>query len=147
MLVPPPITWIVRSLFIAAWMSSWCLETRAQINSPGSRSAPDPIKPEEMTILGLTGDSYVSENGWGGVRVTKLLADSPATNLRLLPFEFHGSNQYILPYRDVITAIDGRRVASLSDLRRALERAGETCEVTYFNRSRKQEFRVYAKLR
>lgn len=119
----------------------------AQVNLGTATSSASPTQPEERTLLGLTGDSYVSESGWGGVRVTRVWADSPATNLRMLPFEFHGANQYILPYRDVITAIDGQRVASLADLRRALDRAGETCQITYFNRSRKLEFRVYAKLR
>lgn len=96
--------------------------------------------------LGVWADNMLLDGGRAGIRVVRIELNGPVMYLRELPQEFNSPRKFLLPYRDVIVAVNGQRVTRVDELNAALRVAAEESRLTILNRTTGREDRFYITL-
>ncbi len=78
--------------------------------------------------------AYARSNSGGGVEITKVVANSPATRIK----DSRNNSFYLVPYRDIVTHVNGRAVSTTNEFISAIRQSGKYAKLQVFDKKTRQ---------
>lgn len=112
------------------WFSSVELDQTAYAVSPLPKSSNTNPPPQQRFWLGAYAQAYSG----GGVEITKIVANSPASKIR----DSQSNSFRLVPFRDIVTHVNGRAVNNNDQFIAAIRASGKIAKLQVYDKQTRQ---------